>query len=63
MPTQPAKLIDLALELRYQTALAFLVHDGHQDVWLPKSQVDLHEEGKSCVFVMPEWLAKAKGLI
>ena len=31
-------LIDLAVEIRHETALAYLVHDGHRDVWLPKSQ-------------------------
>lgn len=58
-----AKLIDLALEYRYETARAYLVHDGKQDHWLPKSQVEMHEEGKAHIFVVPEWLAKEKGLI
>lgn len=57
------KLIDLALEYRYETARAYLVNDGHQDIWLPKSQVEMHEEGKAHIFTMPEWLASTKGLI
>ena len=58
-----SKLIDLALELRHETARAYLVHDGHQDVWLPKSQVELYEQPGGAVLTMPYWLAKEKGLI
>lgn len=54
------KLIDLALELRHETALAYLVHDGHRDVWLPKSMVEYDGE---TIFTMPEWLAQKKELI
>ena len=55
-----SELVDLALELRYETALAYLVHDGHRDVWLPKSMV---EYDNKTIFTMPEWLAKKKELI
>ncbi len=54
------KIIDLALEYRHETALAYLVHDGHKDVWLPKSLVEY--DGQS-IFTMPEWLGKREGLI
>ena len=54
------KLIDIAAELRHETAKAYLVHDGAREVWLPKSMVERSTDG---VFVMPEWLAKDKGLI
>ncbi len=54
------KIINLALEYRYQTALAYLVHDGHKDVWLPKSLVEYDDK---TTFTMPEWLAKREGLI
>ena len=55
-----SKLIDLAVEIRHETANAFLVHDGHRDVWLPKSQTERNSDG---TFTLPEWLAKEKGLI
>ena len=58
-----SKLIDLALELRHETARAYLVHDGHQDVWLPKSQVEYYKERSTEIVTMPYWLAKEKGLI
>jgi hypothetical protein len=54
-------LIDLALELRHETARAYLIHDGHKDTWLPKSMVEYDEQDK--VFTMPEWLAQREGLI
>lgn len=56
-------LIDLAVEIRHETAYAWLVHDGHRDVWLPKSQCELTEERGSSIVTLPEWLAKAKELI
>ena len=58
-----SKLIDLALELRHETARAYLVHDGHQDVWLPKSQVEYYKERTTAIVTMPYWLAREKGLI
>jgi len=54
------RIIDLALEYRHETAMAYLVHDGHKDVWLPKSLVEY--DGKD-IFTMSEWLAKREGLI
>ena len=54
------KIIDLALEYRHETGLAYLVHDGHKDVWIPKSLCEY--DGKN-IFTMPEWLAKREGLI
>lgn len=61
------RLVDIALDLRHETDKAFLVSSGgSEQVWLPKSQVDNSDNVKvngSGVFVMPEWLAKDKGLI
>lgn len=37
-------LIDLAVEIRAETLKAWLVHDGHRDVWIPKSQCEVTEE-------------------
>jgi len=58
-----SKLIDLAVDIRHETALAYLVHDGHRDVWLPKSQCEVSEERGAAIVTLPEWLAKAKELI
>jgi len=60
------KIIDIAVEIRHETAYAWLVHDGHRDAWLPKSLVEVSEEGpgsRSCIVTLPEWLAKREGLI
>ena len=54
------RLIDLALEFRHETPKAYLIYDGGQEVWLPKSLVEYDTRDK--VFTMPDWLAKDKGL-
>jgi hypothetical protein len=56
-----AKLTDIAAELRYETPRAYLIWDGAQQVWLPKSMVEY--DPPSGTFTMPEWRAKDKGLI
>lgn len=59
--------IEIACEVLRETDKAFHVSDGVREAWLPKSQVEHHKETdprkRSCVMVMPEWLAKDKGLI
>jgi len=70
------KLVELELELTRTTEKAYAVQDGSDEYdhvakskrkpkifWLPKSQVEMHEEGNKTIFVMPEWLAMEKGLI
>lgn len=59
-PRQPARLTDIAGELRGETEKAWLVFDGAREVWLPKSQVENNGDG---TFTMPEWLASEKGLV
>ena len=59
MPTP--QLVDIAGEIRHETAAAYLFFDGGTEAWLPKSQVEWHEEDST--MVMPEWLAKDKGFI
>lgn len=56
-------LVDLAVEIRHETALAYLVYDGHRDVWLPKSQCEVSEERGAAIVTLPEWLAQKTGLI
>lgn len=66
------KLIDVAAELRHETANAYLVYDGRSEikkgdkapselrVWIPKSQCEMNADG---TFTMPFWLALEKGFI
>ncbi len=53
-------IIDVAAELRHETDAAFLLDDGDQKVWVPKSLVENNDDG---TFQMPEWLAFEKNLI
>lgn len=61
--TRDQKLVDLAVEIRHDTPLAWLVHDGHRDVFVPKSQCEVTETRGPSVITMPEWLAKKCELI
>lgn len=58
MTSRRSDLVDIELELRFETDEAFKVSDGKTVCWLPKSQCE--RDGK--VFTMPEWLAVEKGL-
>lgn len=49
-----SSLIDLAVEIRHETANAFLVHDGHRGVWLPKSQIEVTETIGPSIVTLPE---------
>lgn len=55
-------------ELIRETEAAYLINDGHEDIWLPKSQMEDEElDVKDGVvylhFCIPEWLALEKGMI
>jgi len=50
----------ITAELEHETALAYLIDDGEQKVWVPKSKTTDNGDG---TFTMPEWLANTKGLI
>lgn len=56
-------------EVKIQTTNAFLIHDGINDVWLPKSQVKSmrripgHDQINDYEFRIPYWLAKRKHII
>lgn len=54
------ELVDIAAEIKGETAKAFRLYDGARTEWVPKSQV---EDNKDGTFTMPEWLAKDKGFI
>ena len=53
-------LVDIAAEIKVETAKAWLLFDGAREVWVPKSQVEPNDDG---TFTMPEWLALDKGLL
>ena len=55
------RLVDIAAELRHETLKAYLIFDGDQEVWVPKSLVEHNEDDGT--FIMPEWLAKKLELI
>ena len=59
-------LIEITCEVLRETDKAFHISDGATQAWVPKSQVEWHKgepTKKAGVMVMPEWLAKDKGLI
>ena len=60
-------LIDVSMTKHAETAKAILVSDtGDKDdaIWLPKSQIEVDDDGHGNVTVtLPEWLATDKGLV
>lgn len=63
MATGQSDLIDISGDLRHETTMAYLFHDGTREVWLPKSMVEIETIGSVATATMPEWLALEKGLI
>jgi hypothetical protein len=63
MSEHASNLVDIAAEFRHETDKAYLISDGGNPVWVPKSQVEHYAQGGTEIFTMPEWLAKDKGLI
>lgn len=53
-------LVDVAGEIKAQTGMAIQFYDGTRSVWLPRSQVEINDDG---TVTMPEWLALDKELI
>jgi len=60
MRSNDPKLVDIAGELRGETAKAYRIFDGAKTEWVPKSQVENNGDG---TFTMPEWLAQDKEFI
>ncbi|PWE26688.1 hypothetical protein C4N9_20725 [Pararhodobacter marinus] len=62
-----SNLTEIDVEVTHRTEKAVLVHTGDKEksVWLPLSQVELHDTGIPGIeaVVLPEWLATEKGLI
>lgn len=68
MSEHSSDLVDVAVVRHAETDRAILVSEtAHREdaVWLPKSQIEIENDGhKNFVTVtLPEWLAKDKGLI
>jgi hypothetical protein len=62
-------LVDIPCMIVRETEKAYLIDDGTKQVWLPKSQCEIQQEGimadgsPALVAVMSERLAAEKGLI
>ena len=56
-------LVEIPCEVVRETEKAVLIDDGTKKVWLPKSQMEIQQEGKTTIAVMPERLAMEKELI
>ena len=61
------KPIEFCGEIKHETNYAYLVFDGSNDVWIPKSQLQENPRQigreNNWEFIIPEWLAKDKGII
>ncbi|MHB8727606.1 MAG: hypothetical protein ACYC9K_01055 [Sulfuricaulis sp.] len=60
------EFVEITGEIRARTEKALLFWDGDQSVWLPLSQIEdetMLEDGKTVELLIPEWLAKDKGLV
>jgi hypothetical protein len=61
-------LVDIYVdEVETETEMAIMVSDGHKTAWIPKSQIaetsEVQGRGDRGHLRIPEWLAKAKGLV
>lgn len=61
------EFVEVTGTVKYQTDHAILLDDGDREVWLPKSQIEDPEEFENGehydAILVPQWLAKDKGLI
>ncbi len=61
------KVVEFCGELKWETDNAYLIFDGVNDVWIPKSQVkrsrQLSKGGRDWEFIIPHWLATEKGIV
>jgi len=56
--------VEITVEIKAETELAYLVSDGDLEMWIPKSQIEeFDRSGDIATFQIPEWLAEEKGLI
>jgi len=52
-------------QLKRETDDAYLVNDGIEDIWIPKSQVESARliSGEDWEFEIPLWLAEKEGIV
>ena len=59
-------LVDIAVQIKHETRAAYLVNDGVQDTWVPKSQCEIAVDRfnpSMGILTLPQWLAQEKELI
>ena len=54
------ELFEVAAQIRHETEKAYLLFDGTKEAWVPKSQVENHQDG---TFTLPQWLAEKVGFV
>lgn len=61
----PTETIEFYGEMKYDTEKAYLIYDGIDEIWLPKSKVvSLRRiRDDDYEFIIPLWLAKKKGIV
>lgn len=60
------KMVEVCVEVKRETEKAYLVSDGSLEEWVPKSQIgtmDVNVNSDTVNMELPEWLAKAKGVV
>lgn len=60
------EVVEIKVVIERETQMAFLVNDGDEDIWIPKSQVKnskTHRTGNDyCKMTISLWIAEQKGL-
>ena len=54
------QMVEITGEVKIQTGKAIQFYDGSRTVWLPRSQIEIADDG---AVWCAEWLAKKNGLI
>lgn len=60
--------VEISCEVRIKTDKAILINDGANEAWIPRSQIEDPDPedmqiGETIILLIPEWIAKEKGLI
>ena len=65
MPNYSKELVTITCELKHETAKAWLIIDGDNEVWVPKSIGEWNPKSKDGVvgeMDVPTWFAEKEGL-
>lgn len=54
------ELVDITCTIKIEREKAVLLHDGSKDEWVPRSLIEINDDG---TVTMPVWKAKEKGFI